>query len=480
MKVIKKIKYPPLFNLMGLMALTFCLASCDDYLNIKPKKQEIPSTLEDYISFFNEEYMLYTAHVYPNMSISMLLGEYYYAYINYYSETDLDYIVYYWTDGDRYAHQTYSSDFAYCYRGIAVANQIIDGAKRAEDCDEADRQSAIASARILRVMKLYHACQMYADAYNPDTAADKLSIPLILSSEADASYTQPSLKDLYEFFITELSQAVECESLPDNGATILTPGKGAGYAMLARIYLTIWDYENALKAAEKALAINNALFDWTKYYADNYNDYFENWTYTKMLPSAMEYDFCENYYFGHGTMSSATWIHHMPTPAGETFEPGDCFFKCNWILEPWYGGTYYHATSSGFYNFGGLRSVEQYFIKAECQARLGDLSNACITLNSVREKLIDPEIYTPFNSNSIDETVMKIRDQKHSTLMGTVIPFADAKRFNSEGKYPVIPKKIINGEVRYLQPSDRLWIFPFAIDLMENQGNGTVTQNVDN
>ena len=476
----KKISSLKIISSLLFTAICLLAASCEDYLNIKPKKQEIPSTLEDFISFFNEEYMLYSAHIYPNMTIGMLMGEYYYAYINYYSETDLDYIVYYWTNGDRYAHQTTSTDFSYYYRGVAVANQIIDGVTKAVGCNESDRQSAIASARILRVMKLFNACQFFADAYNPKSADQKLSVPLILSSEADAAYTQPTLKEFYEFMVKELTEATECESLPNMGATILTPGKGAGYAMLARVYLQMWEYEKALDTAEKALSINNSLFNWVDHYNENYDAYFKEWTYTKMLPSVMEYDFCENYYYGHGTSTYSTWIHHIPTVAGELFENGDCFFKCNWILEPWYGGTYYHATSSGYYNFGGLRSVEQYYIKAECQARLGSVDGACQTLNQVRKNLIDPEIYSDFKTTSAEEAIKKIRDSKHSALTGTIMPFADAKRFNAEGKYPVRPKKIINGEEVYLEPNDRLWIFPFAIDLMENQGNGHVTQNIDN
>ena len=456
------------------------LTSCEDYLNIKPKKQEIPSTLEDYISFFNEEYMLYTAHIYPNDDAAALLGEYRYAYINYYSETDLLYILYYWTDGDRAAQTTNNMDFDYSYRGIAVANQIIDGATKAEGCSEAARQSAIASARILRVMKLFFVSQYFADAYNPATADEKLSVPVITSSEANAPYTQPTLREFYKFMVDELEAAVACESLPDYGATILTPGKGAGYAMLARVYLQMWDYENALKAAQNALAVNSALFDWTKYYADNYDAYFKEWSNTKMLPSALEYGCCENYYYGHGTMSYASNIYHLPVPAGELFEEGDCFFKCNWMLEPWYGGTYYTSASNGFYNFGGLRTVEQYYIVAECQARLGDVSAACRTLNQVREKLIDPAVYEEFITTSADEAIVKIRDSKHSTLMHTIMPMAEAKRFNTEGKYPVRPKKIINDEVRYLEPDDRLWTIPFALDVMENQGNGSVKQNVEN
>lgn len=472
-------KHFKIFSIAAALLLGIATTSCDDYLNIKPKKQAIPETLDDYTAFFNEEYILYTPHIYSSWNADFLLGEYYYSYINYYSSTDLDYILYYWTDGDRYSNNSSMNVFSRSYRGIAVANQIIEGAASATDCTESERQSAIASARILRVLQYFHVSQYFADAYDPATADVKLAVPVILSSDVNATYTQPTLKEFYQFMLDELQLAIDSQALPDYGATMLVPGRGAAYAAMARVRLQMRDYEGALEYANKALSINSELFDWVEHYKANYEDFFAHWSYSKMLPSVMEHDFVENYYFGHGLNSHSTVNKSLPLAAGELFEEGDCFFKCNWILEPWYGGAYYCAASSGFFNLGGLRTVEQYYIKAECLARLGHVDQACEVLNTVRRKLIDPDVYQDFITTSTDEAIIKIRDSKHSTLMGSTMGLADAKRFNCEGKYIFRPKKIINGEIRYLEPDDRLWTFPFAKDVMGNLSKGNITQNAE-
>lgn len=457
------------------------LESCDDYLSIKPKKQEIPTTLEDFTAFFNNEGMTTGPHMYMTMNASMLMGEYYYPYIDWYSPTDLQYIIYKWTDGDRFEHSNGNSDFRFCYRGIAVANQIIEGATKASGCTEADRQSAIASARILRVLHYFHVSQIYAEAYDPLTADTKLSVPVILSSGMDAHFTQPTLKDFYDFMVSELTLAIECESLPNFGDNILIPGKGAAYAAMARVQLQMRNYEEALSYAEKALSINNKLIDWVQIYHDNYDEYFKEWNSSKMMTPPLEHDCIENYYFGHGHSStSRMYSVQLPLEAGELFEEGDCFFKCNWVLEPWNGGSFYYNASRGFFNLGGLRSVEQYFIKAECLARLNKVAESCDVINTIRKKLIDTDCYSDFTAATADEAIIKIRDLKHTTLIHSTMALADAKRFNAEGKYPFIPKKKIKGEIRYLQPDDRLWTCPFAQDVMAPTVYGTVTQNVPN
>lgn len=480
MKLYKLISKYTAKALTGLLVVTMAasLSSCEDYLNIKPKKQEIPVTLEDFTAFFNNESQTMTPHSYMTHHESYIFGEYYYPYIVYYGETDFDYILYYWTDGDRYEGTADNQCFNRSYRGIAVANQIIDGVGDAEGCSEADKQSAIASARIIRVLHYFHMTQMFCHAYDPATAAQELGVPFILHSGPDVDYTQPTLKELYDWMIDELTDVIECESLPNFGATILIPGKGAAYAAMARVQLHMRNYEEAKKYAEKALDVNGELVDWVQVYNDNYDEYFNPWSSERLFPSQLQHSCCENYYYGHGNYNtSKVATMQLPKEAGEQFEKGDCFFKCNWnIAKKITNNQYYYSAAYGYFNNGGLRSVEQYFIKAECQARLGDVSGACNTLNYVRKRYIDAENYADFVTTDKGEAICKIRDFKHSTLIHNVVNFADAKRFNSEGLYPFIPKKKIKNQVVYLEPDSRHWTLPFPQNVITSTLHGVVTQ----
>ncbi len=475
MKIFKNISKLSVIAMIVFMAGSV-LTSCEDYLGIKPKKQEIPETLADYVAFFNEDYMIYTPHYYNYATAHELLGESYNAYIAWYGETSLNYIVYFWTDYDRYESSTTNLVYGYSARGVAVANQIIDGASRATECTEDERQSAIASGRILRVMQLFSQANYFADAYDPATAATKLAVPLLTSSEADATYTQPTIQGLYDFMIKEVEEAVACKSLPDMGATIYIPGKGAGYALLSRLKLYVRDWEGALEAANKALAINGELFDWVKHYNDNYDAYLKDFKTNKMIPSPMEHDFCENYYFGFGHLAYRGGRKILPEIAGRWFEEGDCYKQTNWQLAPYGSENVYRPATTGFFNEGGIRTLEVYYVKAEALARLDQLADARNVYNTIRKKTIHPDYYADVTTDDKDELIYQICKSRHASFLLSTIGFTDIKRLNAEGKYILPVKKIINGEEVTLAPDHRLWTFPFAQDVMADE---SIQQNVE-
>lgn len=73
-----------------------------------------------------------------------------------------------------------------------------------------------------------------------------------------------SVKDVYDFIISDLNQAVDLLSSTPVKAQSVMPTKpkrffnlDAAYGMLARVYLTMHDYENALQAAQKCLNVTS-------------------------------------------------------------------------------------------------------------------------------------------------------------------------------------------------------------------------------
>lgn len=464
---------------MTIAGMTLCipLTSCEDYLNIKPKKNEIPSTLDQYIAIFNYEAQTTGGHAYMTLDAAYLFGENYSAWIDYYSPTDPTVILYKWTDGDRYEGSPSNQTIDRAYRGIAVANQIINGVPDATGCTEAERREVIGGARVLRTLHLFHANSYFAHAYDPATAETELSIPYQTECGLDVYYSQPTQKEMFDFIISELQDVIDDPDVPVMGQTILMPGKAAAYAMMARVQLHVSNYQAALDAAEKALSCNSDLFDWVSFYNNNYEEYYKEWSAAKKIDSPMDREFCENYYYGTGNTGYPGRYSYnaMNLEAADLFEEGDCFFKSSYIVEPYSQG-YLTPTWYGFYNLGGLRTTEQYLIKAECQARLGDVAGSCATLNTVRKKYFDAETYKDFETSSADEAIIKVRDFKHTALIHSTMPLDDAKRLNREGKYVWSPKKVVDGEMRTLAPDDRLWTWPIPQSVLTNTTFGEITQ----
>ena len=72
-----------------------------------------------------------------------------------------------------------------------------------------------------------------------------------------------------------------------------------------------------------------------------------------------------------------------------------------------------------------------------------DFSAAMDVLNKVRKTRILPEIYQPLQASTLTEAIDLIRRTKDNELIFTIVPFADARRFNAEGTFAPAGKGII-------------------------------------
>src|SRR6185312_8010254 len=69
-----------------------------------------------------------------------------------------------------------------------------------------------------------------------------------------------TLSETYEQIIDDLTESIDL--LPEKGERKSRPSKVAAYAMLARVYLVMGEYDKALKASSLALTIQDALMDY--------------------------------------------------------------------------------------------------------------------------------------------------------------------------------------------------------------------------
>ena len=100
-------------------------------------------------------------------------------------------------------------------------------------------------------------------------------------------------------------------------------------------------------------------------------------------------------------------------------------------------------------------------------------------LNTVRQTRIRPDVYAPLTAADLEEAISLIRRTKDNELIFSIVPFADARRFNAEGTYARTLTKEYDGRTYTLTPGSHLWTMPFPAGAINNPGNGTITQNVD-
>ncbi len=456
------------------LVLLACLCSCDDYLSNVPKGQRIPTTLNDFSVMLADEYTNCREDVTQAL---VLLNDRYVSdgYLSYYELWNANY---FWNENaDRIAmNKSDETTYYNGYAGISTANLIIENAPTATEATDAERGQVIAQAKILRAMKYFTLVNYYAKTYNAATAATDGGVPLITSAEVGATYTQPSVQEIYDFIVQDISEALP--ALPERALNVLYADKATAYALAARVYLQMGNYQEALASAGEALKRNDRLFDWVAFYNDNaavlsVPDVYQS------ITSPMGFDYEENYIFCHGNNSYSGNDLQMREDRGNRFEQGDAHFMSRWKIRTMAGATYYNPNMGGYFNRGGLTTTEVYLIQAECLARTGNVAGAMDVLNTVRQKRILPEYYQPLAASSADEAIDMIIKVKGDALVQTIIPFCDARRLNLEPAHARTLTKVENGQQYTLSPSSHMWVMPFPMGAVKNSGNGTVTQNVE-
>ena len=456
------------------LVLLACLCSCDDYLSNVPKGQRIPTTLNDFSVMLADEYTNCREDVTQAL---VLLNDRYVSdgYLSYYELWNANY---FWNENaDRIAmNKSDETTYYSSYAGISTANLIIENAPTATEATDAQRSEVIAQAKILRAMKYFTLVNYYSKTYNASTAASDGGVPLITSAQVGASYTQPSVQAIYDFILQNINEALP--ALPERALNLLYADKATAYALAARVYLQMGNYQEALASAGEALKRNDRLFDWVAFYNDNaavlsVPDVYQS------ITSPMGFDYEENYIFCHGNNSYSGNDLQMREDRGNRFEQGDAHFMSRWKIRTMAGSTYYNPNMGGYFNRGGLTTTEVYLIQAECLARTGNVAGAMDVLNTVRHKRILPEYYQPLAASSADVAIDMIIKVKGDALVQTIIPFCDARRLNLEPAHARTLTKVENGQQYTLSPSSHMWVMPFPMGAVKNSGNGTVTQNVE-
>ena len=229
------------------------LTSCNDYLDIVPKGNKIPTTLADFEALLRDEY---TIGYIPVTNSLYLLNDKFVGQSSLTSVT-LTSANYLWNEtADRIVLNNQDEGTYYrSYMAISTCNLLLEHVPVATEATDSERNEVMAYAKVIRAMSYYILANYYADTYVSATAGTKLSVPLITSADINAPHKQVTIQEIYDFMIKDVKEAIQ-QGLPQQSRTVIHPNLGAAYAFLARVYLQMANYEEALKYADMALEQN--------------------------------------------------------------------------------------------------------------------------------------------------------------------------------------------------------------------------------
>ncbi|SEM65891.1 SusD family protein [bacterium A37T11] len=453
-----------------------CCISCSrtDYLNGKPDQSLIiPETLEDFQAILdNDEIMNGTEGAGAQQRTTGLLPGFleggaddYYCRENVIENnqgTVLTYLLT-WND-DIYGSSWRISDWQIAYRPVFYANLVLEklaGIERSEN-NSINYDRIMGSAYYYRAYMFFHLAQVYAPPYVPDELGGKWGIPLRLTADMDERIFRATLDETYQQILNDLKSALPL--LPEKAPVSTRPSKAAVHGMLAKVYLTMHNYQEAYHYADLSLNITSALLD--------YNTLDTSKVYPfPFFKNNDEIIFMSNLAASNSAIGSIVYNATIDTLLLKQYEKGDLRRPLYYRdAAPMWGnsGMFFQGSLNGnssYRFFSGITSGELLLIRAECRIRQGSIAEGLNDLHQLLKSRFEPSFLEPYEEQDQQAALETVFSERRKELVMRGLRWQDLRRLNAEGRNITISREIDG--VRYtLAADDPRWTYLIPPDVI--------------
>lgn len=436
--------------------------SCKKYLDKRPDLSTVsPVTLTDAQALLD-----YSTKMNRNVTPSLIEGsadDYFLLSSSYNSLAERYQQAYTW----KLFHYNFPNDWASCYQPVYVSNYCLELTGKIKE-NEANRtlwKNVHGSALFYRSYYFLELLMTYTKAYDEATSKKNLGIPLRQTSDFNEPSVRSNLYDCYTLITSDLRTA--SGELPDLPAHVQRPSRCAAYALLARTFLLMNQFDSALKYANSSLEIKNDLIDYnmtpcpdcditgsitsSSNIFKKYNS--ETIFYTEMNGNISSHS------TSRALIDTTLYQSYNDNDLRKTalFTPSNGYYK--------YKGSY--TKSSTF--FTGITTAEMYLISAECYARLNDIDNAIEQLNKLLLNRISSGNFIPVTAVDQADALNKILGERRKELIFRGVRWSDIKRYNEMGA-SITLHRIIDGVTYTLAPNANYYALPLPDDIIRITG----------
>lgn len=415
------------FNLVLLLAIIILFASCEKYLDVKPKGVIIPEKTSDYEDLLKSPTI---TESFPS-TILYLTDEQQGPYTKLENTSTAN--AYFW---NRQLNNDVESNpviWGHSYRSIYNTNVIINSVMNSSGSTDIKKKQIKGEALTIRAALYFDLLTVYAKAYQKSSASTDPGLPLVTSIDVtEASPQRLSLQATVDAIIADLRTAEQDLPSINSGRARIT--KYTAAALLARIYLYIQNYEEALIWADKALLAPHSLVDYNNYVIPVSEENPE--VLWHRLPD-------DNIAVMYDLVYSQQLI--------DSFDPDDLRFQL--LAMDFYGNGDYYWVGPDFGSFG-ITFPEIYLIKSEALARANQITKAMDLLNNLRIKRIASYAYNPLTASNQTEALSLIWKERSWELVFKGTRWMDMKRLDAIGAMPDV-KRInrSNGQILETLPA---------------------------
>ena len=443
------------------------LTGCNDYLDIKPKGEKIPTTVSDYETLLNYESVQKVSDTYP----AYLTDDVFLPDVAEGTATpglnsvDQSIRNLYLFKKEVFGDAQDDGFWFASYNRIYYYNTVIDNIMNADGSDEQQKLSIRAEALISRALEYLYLVNGYAKYYDVRTAESDPGVPLILDEDiSKKNLVRASVKDIYAQIQSDLQTALPNLPMQAKG-NAFRASKAAGYGVLAKMYLYMGNYAEALKAANEVLEINNSLLDLKKYAVVKPQSSIGRTN----VPQ--DIDNPENIY-----IKFAPYVYGLSSKVFGSDELISLFSEDDMRLQIYFTKNFRNIPTDKYVWAPYLRanlavsSPEIYLIAAECEAREGSVERAISLINKLRDNRIKNN--TPLVATDRSDALQKVLEERRRELaMSGMVRYIDLKRLNQD---PLSAKPVthVTGEGTFtLEPNSPLYVLPIPAKVMRFNKN---------
>lgn len=443
------------------------LTGCNDFLDIKPKGEKIPTTVSDYETLLNYESVQKVSDTYP----AYLTDDVFLPDVAEGTATpglnsvDQSIRNLYLFKKEVFGDAQDDGFWFASYNRIYYYNTVIDNIMNADGSDEQQKLSIRAEALISRALEYLYLVNGYAKYYDVRTAESDPGVPLILDEDISRkNLVRASVKDVYAQIQSDLQTALPNLPMQAKG-NAFRASKAAGYGVLAKMYLYMGNYAEALKAANEVLEINNSLLDLKKYAVVKPQSSIGRTN----VPQ--DIDNPENIY-----IKFAPYVYGLSSKVFGSDELISLFSEDDMRLQVYFTKNFRNIPTDKYVWAPYLRanlavsSPEIYLIAAECEAREGSIERAIALINKLRDNRIKNN--TDIVATDRNDALQKVLEERRRELaMSGMVRYIDLKRLNQESQFAKTVTHVTSEGTFSLEPNSPLYVLPIPAKVMRFNKN---------
>jgi len=454
------------YLLIAIILWSGIMAGCKkDWLDAKPDKSlVIPASIPDFQALLDNASSPadYGFNIDQPAMDEISAGDFYMTDAIWGALDPYERNTYIWAKNDFYAGKVNVPDWNSPYKRILTANVVLDGIAGITPAGVQEQKAwndVKGGALFFRAYEHYSVAQLFCKPYIKTSAAADAGIPLRTAADINAPSTRATVAETYQQILADLKQAklLLPVELPNTALYKNRPTKTAADAMLARVYLSMSQYDSAFKYADNCLAKYNSLMDYNTIST------------TSLTPFARfntEVIFQKLLLF-YGSLGASRLI--VDSTLYRSYTTSDrrrsCFFRLRSGVNT-FKGTY----DPSLVPFSGLATDEIYLIRAECYARAGNTNAALADLNNLLITRWNTNTFVPFTAASADEALSIILTERRKELCYRGIRWSDLRRLNQEPRFAMTLTKKTNGQLNTLAPNDPRYVLPIPDNVIQLTG----------